>query len=135
MRATALCLCTFLVTTALPAGASAQSIVDLSKPQTGKSRFVLNADMTPADLGKGEAPQPMPAAAAAPRAPACGEGCKLEQTDAPPTAHESRRAFRPVPGLAQSGAAGTYVMAVGGTIARQTEESRTRRKTFQFRRR
>lgn len=36
---------------AIPAHGHAQSVIDLSKPQTGKSRFVLNADLTPADLG------------------------------------------------------------------------------------
>ncbi len=38
-----------------PSGTVAQSIIDLSKPQTGKSRFVLNSDLTPADLGEVEA--------------------------------------------------------------------------------
>jgi hypothetical protein len=63
---------------------SAQSaIVDLSEPQTGKSQFVLNADLTPADLGAApEAPKPVPVAAVS-RVPACGEGCKLEQPDVP----------------------------------------------------
>jgi hypothetical protein len=58
--------------------ASAQSaLVDLSKPQPGKSRFVLNTDLTPADLGAVGEPKAAPAALS--RVPACGEGCKMEQ--------------------------------------------------------
>lgn len=69
--------CVFVAVVGLASSASAQSIVDFSQPQTGKSRFVLNADMTPADLGA--ASEPAKPVAVVPRVPACGEGCKLEQ--------------------------------------------------------
>jgi hypothetical protein len=70
-----------VVTIALaPSDALAQSaIVDLSKLQPGTSRFVLNADMTPAALGVVAEPQKPTPAAVVSRVPACGEGCKLEQ--------------------------------------------------------
>ena len=76
--------CVAVIVAVAPSGAGAQSaIVDLSKPQAGKSRFVLNADMTPAALGNAaEAKKPVPVAAAA-RVPACGEGCKMEQPELP----------------------------------------------------
>lgn len=58
--------------------ASAQSIVDLSQPQTGKSRFVLNADMTPANLGAAADDEAKPAASAS-RVLGCREGCRSDQ--------------------------------------------------------
>jgi hypothetical protein len=49
-------------TLAVPAGAG---IIDLSKPETGKSRFVFNLDGTPVDIGPSKIGTP--AAAAAPQ--------------------------------------------------------------------
>ena len=112
--------------------ANAQSaLVDLSKPQTGKSRYVLNSDMSPATLGSVEAkPEPVEAVE---RVPACGEGCKMEQPALPPA---PRAAFTGEPGYYQSrSSTRAYVVAVGGKVQQQTEESRARRKTFRFRRR
>jgi hypothetical protein len=91
---------------AAPSGASAQSIVDLSKPQPGKSRFVLNPDLTPADLGAAEAAKPTPAAALS-RVPACGESCKME----PPV--QARAADSRAPDEARSGNRGRVIVAVG----------------------
>ncbi|MGD9920956.1 MAG: hypothetical protein AB7V13_05860 [Pseudorhodoplanes sp.] len=67
----------------VPSIAAAQGIVDLSKPQTGKSRFVLNADMTPADLGRAKDEKTDPVVATVSRVPACGQGCRMEQPDVP----------------------------------------------------
>lgn len=74
--------CVVAIIAAWAPDASAQGIVDLTKPQTGKSRFVLNPDLTPADLGATEEEKPVPVAAVS-RVPACGEGCKMEQPDLP----------------------------------------------------
>ena len=83
MRWTLFCLSLVVACAALvPAGAAAQSaLVDLSTPQSGKSRFVLKPDMTPADLGRVEE-ESLPVAAAS-RVPGCGEGCRMQQ----PTVH------------------------------------------------
>jgi hypothetical protein len=118
----------------VPPGATAQSIVDLSKPQTGKSRFVLNSDMTPADLGMREPDKPAPAAVVS-RAPACGEGCKLEQPDLPRT---QRYGYRDEPTTPRT-RNGTRVILVGNFNGNQPQQTAkpapAPRKTFRFRRR
>jgi hypothetical protein len=110
--------------------ASAQSaVVDLSEPQTGKSRFVLNADMTPADLGgAAQAEKPMPVAAVS-RVPACGEGCKLEQPTMP---REKAYGYRDEAG---SSGTRTRVIVVNNMNANQAQQAAKPRKTFRFRRR
>jgi hypothetical protein len=119
--------------TTLP-GASAQSIVDLSTPQTGKSRYVLNPDLTPADLGSREPRMPAPVAAPA-RGPACGEGCKLEQPDIP---REQRYGERRESN-AYSTRSGTRVVLIGSFRGNQSQHAAkpapAPRKTFRFRRR
>ena len=131
-------VCSLIVAAAfagtVPSGASAQSIVDLSKPQTGKSRFVLNSDMTPADLGAGEPEKPAPVAAVS-RAPACGEGCKLEQSELP---REQRYGYRSEPGSYRT-RSGTHVILIGNLNGNQPQQTAkpapAPRKTFRFRRR
>jgi hypothetical protein len=135
MRCTAFAL---LVATGLAgtpqSGAQAQGIVDLSKPQTGKSRFVLNPDMTPADLGAREPQQPAPVAAVA-RAPACGEGCKMEQPD---VVREKRYGYRDEPASSRT-RNGTRVILIGNFNGSQPQQAAkpapAPRKTFRFRRR
>jgi hypothetical protein len=125
--------CVIVAIVGLVSGASAQSIVDLSKPQTGKSRFVLNADMTPADLGG--AAQAVKPVAAVSRVPACGEGCKLEQPMMP---REKAYGYRDEPG--SSGTRnGPRVIAISNVNGHQTQQAAkpaaAPRKTFRFRRR
>jgi hypothetical protein len=115
-------------------GAWAQSIVDLSKPQPGKSRFVLNADMTPADLGVRDE-QKVPPAAAASRIPACGEGCTMYQPTSPRAAGSG---YSSEAGAYRSGnnARGYFVAAgVGNTNAAHVQAKPEPRKTFRSRRR
>lgn len=118
----------------VPSSATAQSIVDLSKPPTGKSRFVLNSDMTPADLGMREPVKPAPVAVVS-RVPACGEGCKMEQPDLP---REQRYGYRSEPG-AYRARNGTRVILVGNLSRNQPQQTAkpapAPRKTFRFRRR
>ena len=59
----------------LPAsqGFAQSAVIDLSQPPTGKSRYVLNSDFTPADLGIARREAKIEAA---PSAPACGILCQ-----------------------------------------------------------
>jgi hypothetical protein len=108
-----------VATVGFASSASAQTIVDLSQPQTGKSRFVLNADMTPADLGAAaEAAKPI---AVVSRVPACGEGCRLEQ---PVTRRDSAHGSRDERG--SSGArrgTGMRVIVVNNANGNQTQQA------------
>jgi hypothetical protein len=130
--------CLVAVIAGFASDASAQSaVVDLSAPQSGKSRFVLNADLTPADLGgAAQAEKPMPVAAVS-RVPACGEGCKLDQPAMPrEKAYGSRD---------EAGSSGTrsgtrtrviVVNNMNGNQAQQAAKpAAPPRKTFRFRRR
>lgn len=130
-------LSAFCVVTAVCAaaasGASAQSIVDLSKPQTGKARFVHNADLTPADLGRAEE-RKAPALAAS-RVPACGEGCKMEQPELPREARSY--SYGREPGQYRSGG-GTRVIFVGNFGAggrKAAQPAAAPHKPLRFRRR
>lgn len=127
--------CVFVAVVGLASSASAQSIVDLSQPQTGKSRFVLNADMTPADLGA--ASEPARPVAVAPRVPACGEGCKLEQPVMP---REKAYGYRDEPGSSGSrsgtGPRVIVVNNVNGNRAQQpAKPAPAQRSGFRMRRR
>ncbi len=111
------------------------AIVDLSKPQTGKSRFVLNADMTPADLGA--ASEPATPVAVAPRIPACGEGCKLEQPVMP---RENAYGYRGEPGSSGSrSGTGPRVIVISNVNGSQTQQAAkpapAQRSGFRMRRR
>lgn len=125
----------FVAVVGLSSAASAQSIVDLSQPQTGKSRFVLNADMTPADIGAAsESARPV---AVAPRVPACGEGCKLEQPVMP---REKAYGYRDEPGSSGSrsgtGPRVIVVNNVNGNLAQQAAKpAPAQRSGFRMRRR
>jgi hypothetical protein len=134
MRRAVLAVCLAMAFAAAPAAADAQSaLVDLSKPQSGKARFVLNADLTPADLGRSEEKQ-QPALAAA-RVPACGEGCKMEQPELPREARSY--SYSREPGQYRSDR-GTRVILIGnfGPRGRKAAESAPApRKTLRFRRR
>jgi hypothetical protein len=127
--------CVVAVAAAIPCGAAAQSIVDLSKPQTGKARFVLNADLTPATLGAPEEnrTEEIPAAA---RVPACGEGCRMQQPDLQKSA---RAAQDREPGSSRSGnRTRVFILAGGGRDKPAPQASQQKpapRKTFRFRRR
>lgn len=117
---------------ATPSGAAAQSIVDWSKPQTGKSRFVLNPDLTPADLGAGEEKKPAPVAVVA-RAPACGDGCKMEQPDAP---RETRRGYSNFPHYYGSDERTRALIVVNAKAMHDaTQQVESRKRSFRFRRR
>jgi hypothetical protein len=107
---------------AAPAGASAQTIVDLSKPQTGKSRFVLKPDMTPADLGRVEEEKAVPVAALS-RVPACGEGCKMEQPELP---REQQYGYRDDPNTqrTRSGTRVIFITNVNGSQPQQAAAGR-----------
>ncbi|MGV3634345.1 MAG: hypothetical protein ACO1NY_08325, partial [Pseudorhodoplanes sp.] len=90
------------------------------QPQTGKSRFVLNADMTPADLGAvAEAARPV---AAVSRVPACGEGCKLEQ---PAKQRDNAYGSRSEAGSSgsRSGSSGPRVIVVNNVNGNQTQQA------------
>lgn len=106
---------------AVPSVASAQSIVDLSKLQTGKSRFVLNPDLTPADIGAAETVKPTPVAALS-GVPACGEGCKMEQPV------QARAADSREPEEARSGSRGRVVaiVGVGGSHPQKVQPAKDR---------
>ena len=135
MRHAVLAVCVAIAFATAPTGASAQSaLVDLSKPQSGKSRFVLNADLTPANLGAAEEEKPQPAAAAA-RVPACGEGCTMEQPDMP---REARSGYRRDP-YSYRTRNGTRVILVGSFGSKQAQQTAkpapAPRRTFRFRRR
>ncbi len=78
MRCSVLACVVATIVAGTGSGACAQSVVDLSQPPAGKSRFVLNADMTPANLGVPQAATPIRVSAPS-RVPACGEGCTLDQ--------------------------------------------------------
>jgi hypothetical protein len=120
----------------VPTVAIAQSaVVDLSKPQTGKARFVLNSDLTPADMGVIQKGPENPGSNE--RVPACGVGCKLDPTPA----SASRQASEPAPASAQSrNRSRVFVVAgFGGQGAAKTAQPAVARKksgfTFRFRRR
>jgi hypothetical protein len=127
--------CVFVAVVVLASSASAQSIVDLSQPQTGKSRFVFNADMTPADLGAAsESSRPV---AVAPRVPACGEGCKLEQPVMP---REKAYGYRDEPGSSGSrSGTGPRVIVVNNVNGNQAQQAAkpapAQRSGFRMRRR
>ena len=123
--------CILAIVAATSSGASAQSIVDLSKPQTGKSRFVLNPDLTPATLGGLPEQKPKPVQAAA-RTPACGEGCKMEQPVLPP---EQRAAYiSDERGHYRPSAAPVFAVAAATKAAKQVEDVKAQqKKTFRFR--
>jgi hypothetical protein len=118
---------------AMPFQAMAQSaLVDLSKPQAGKSRFVFNPNLTPASLGTGETEE---AAMIDARAPACGVGCKMDQPELPKPV---RAAYGREPGSYQSGnRTRVYIVAAGGSSSEQktAQQPAKPRKTFRFRRR
>jgi hypothetical protein len=127
--------CLFVaVAIALPSIASAQNIVDLSKPQTGKSRFVLKSDMTPADLGRVEEEKAVPVAALS-RVPACGEGCRMEQPVLP---REPYYGYRDDPN-AQRTRSGTRVILITNVNRNAAQDvakpAPAPRRTFRFRRR
>jgi hypothetical protein len=116
-------------------GAHAQGIVDLSKPQTGKSRFVLNSDMTPADLGARQAAKPAPVAVVS-RAPACGEGCKMEQPDVPRETRNPRRGYAYVPGFHGSDErTRAFIVVNAKSIHDATQKAEQHKRTYRFRRR
>jgi hypothetical protein len=120
---------------AASSGASAQSaLVDLSMPQTGKSRFVLNPDLTPADLGAAEEQKAVPVAAVS-RVPACGEGCKMQQPDLP---REPSYGYRDESGSSRT-RNGTRVIFISNVNGNQPQQAAkptaSARKTFRFRRR
>jgi hypothetical protein len=127
--------CVFVAVVGLASAASAQSIVDFSQPQTGKSRFVLNADMTPADLGA--ASEPATPVAVAPRVPACGEGCKLEQPVMP---REKAYGYRDEPGASGSrSGTGPRVIVISNANGNQAQQAAkpapAQRSGFRMRRR
>lgn len=108
--------------------ASAQSgLVDLSQPQPGKSRFVLNADLTPADLGAVEQPKAVPAVALS-RVPACGEGCRIEQPVSARTDQvRTDRPAEPVEDRSGSNRSrAVAVIGVGGTGSRALQPAKDR---------
>ena len=112
--------CVIVAMVGLAPAASAQSaIVDLSKPQTGKSRFVLNADMTPADLGAPvQAAKPV---AVVSHVPACGEGCKLGQPAMP---REKTYGYRDEPGSSGTrSSTGARVIVVNNANGNQTQQA------------
>lgn len=127
--------CVFVAVVGLASSASAQSIVDFSQPQTGKSRFVLNADMTPADLGA--ASEPAKPVAVVPRVPACGEGCKLEQPVMP---RDKAYGYRDEPGSSGSrGGTGPRAIVVNNVNRNHTQQAAkpavVQRSGFRMRRR
>jgi hypothetical protein len=123
--------CILAILAATSSGASAQSIVDLSKPQIGKSRFVLNPDFTPATLGGMPEQKPKPAEAAA-RVPACGEGCKMEQPVVPPEQHAGYSSDER--GRYRSSAVPVFSAVAAAKAAKQVEDVKARQKsTFRFR--
>lgn len=135
MRHAVLAVCVAVAFANAPTGADAQSaLVDLSKPQAGKSRFVLNTDLTPASLGATEEEKPQPAAAAS-RVPACGEGCMMEQPDVP---RETRYGYGRDPYSYQTRSR-TRVILVGRFGSNQPPQTAkpapAPRRTFRFRRR
>jgi hypothetical protein len=128
----------FVVATSVTGAVSSafgQSIVDLSQPQKGKSRFVLNADMTPADLGA--ASEPAKPVAVVPRVPACGEGCKLEQ---PVMRRDRVYGYRDEPGSSGSrSGTGPRVIVISNVNGNQTQQAAkpapAQRSGFRMRRR
>ncbi len=64
-----------------PSNGSAQSaVVDLSKPQMGKSEFVLNADFTAANLGGVEKDINAKKPPSSPVSDWCASGCRMAPT-------------------------------------------------------
>lgn len=124
--------CILAIVAAASSGAAAQSVLDLSKPQTGKSRFVLNSDMTPATLGVPPDAKAKPVQAAA-RTPACGEGCKMEQPVLPPEQHAAYGSDERG-GRSRSGAVPVFAAVAGAKAVKQVEDVKAQqKKTFRFR--
>jgi hypothetical protein len=95
---------------------------------------VLNADMTPADIGAAQDQKAMPVAAMS-RVPACGEGCKLEQPDRPrETAYGSQD--QSSSDRSRNGTRVLFISNVNGSQPQQAAKpAASPRKSFRFRRR
>lgn len=122
MRCSVLAFVVVAIVAGTASGACAQSVVDLSRPPAGKSRFVLNADMTPADLGVPQGAKPLPVAAPS-RVPACGEGCTLD----PPLQQRAGAATQPQEDRSGTSRGRTVaVFGVGGYGAQNADPAKAR---------
>jgi hypothetical protein len=130
--ATAVLLAVAILTTAASRASAQSAIVDLSKPEPGTSRFVLNADMTPAALGVVAEPEKPTPVAAVSRVPACGEGCKLEQ---PVVVRQSAYGRSGEPGSNRSGTAVIAVSKLSGNKTEAAKPAATPRMSVRGRRR
>lgn len=72
-------------------GVAQSSIVDLSKPQTGKSEFVLNADFSAANLGAARKDAETPKVPTSATSDWCANGCRMVSPEAAATAQPGQR--------------------------------------------